>query len=317
MSNQDGLNPKEFEDLIKRLSQRKQENPSEQIPFQDVKDILQDEGLLESLLQEHVSSRNQDLNKSEQRRKKQFSLLLKGFGVLSILLSGLSAWGGYTLSNKLMSESANQSSAAAQNTLTSQNKELETKVGGLEEQLKTKEEQLKDLIGKVGTASSVATTPAAVASSNPSGGPLPLASKNAPNSNSSVDLGTMSVSLQGCDRSTKSVNVVKCSVNLVSKVDQTAEVGSDFYSSDPRTRVFDPQGVAYKAGIVEFGNNINTSGSRVKTALIKDVPAKATLTFNDVPPEIKNFKALEVSILSKGEKEMEWQFPQYRDITIK
>ncbi len=316
MSNQDGLNPKEFEDLIRRLSQRKQENPSEQIPFQDVKDILQDEGLLESLLKEHVSSRNQDLEKSEQRRKKQFSSLLKGFGFLSILLSGLSAWGGYTLSNKLMSDSANQSSATAQNTLTSKNKELETKVGSLEEQLKTKEEQLKDLIGKVGTASSVATTPAAAVPSNPSGSPSPLASKNATNSNSLVDIGTMSVSLQSCERSTKSVNVVKCSANLVSKVDQTAKVGNDCYR-EPRTRVFDPQGVAYKANIVEFGSNISNAGCTVETALIKDVPAKATLTFNDVPPEIKNFKALEVSILSKGEKEMEWQFPQYRDITIK
>jgi hypothetical protein len=55
----------------------------------------------------------------------------------------------------------------------------------------------------------------------------------------------------------------------------------------------------------------------VKTDLIKDVPAKATFTFNDVSPEIKNFKALEASISSKGEKEMEWQYPQYKDITIK
>lgn len=319
MSNQDGLNPKEFEDLIRRLSQRKQENPSEQIPFQDVKDILQDEGLLESLLQEHVSSRNQDLEKSEQRRKKHFSSLLKGFGFLSILLSGLSAWGGYTLSNKLMSDSANQSSATAQNTLTSKNQELETKVGGLEEQLKAKEEQLKDLIGKVGTANSIPTSPLAAAL-NPSGSPavkpsLP-ASSNSTSSTSALDLGTMSVSLQGCDRSTKSVNVVKCSVNLVSKVDQTVEVGNETYR-EPRTRVFDPQGVAYKAGIVEFGNSIDNSGFKVKTALIKDVPAKATLTFNDVPAEVKNFKALEVSVLAKGEKEMEWQFPQYRDITIK
>jgi hypothetical protein len=172
-----------------------------------------------------MSSRNQDLEKSEQRRKKQFSSLLKSFGFLSILLSGLSAWGGYTLSNKLISDSANQSSTVAQSTLTNKNKELETKVGGLEEQLKAKEEQLKDLIGKVGTASSVATTPAAAV---PSNSPSPLA-KNAPNSNSLVDLGTMNVSLQGCERSTRSPNLVKCSVNLVSKVDQTAAIGNNCY----------------------------------------------------------------------------------------
>jgi uncharacterized protein (DUF433 family) len=46
VSNQDGLDPKDFDDLIARLSRHKQETRSAQIPFQDVKDILQQEGLL-------------------------------------------------------------------------------------------------------------------------------------------------------------------------------------------------------------------------------------------------------------------------------
>jgi hypothetical protein len=60
MSNQDGLTQQDFDDLIRRLSQRKQENPRDRIPFQDVKDILQDEGLLESLLKEHVNGSRYD-----------------------------------------------------------------------------------------------------------------------------------------------------------------------------------------------------------------------------------------------------------------
>jgi hypothetical protein len=39
MSDQDGLTQQDFEDLIRRLSQRKQESPKDRIPFQDVKDI--------------------------------------------------------------------------------------------------------------------------------------------------------------------------------------------------------------------------------------------------------------------------------------
>jgi uncharacterized protein (DUF433 family) len=53
MSNQDGLDHKDFDDLIARLSLRKQEAPSTQIPLQYVKDILQQKSLLESLLKEH------------------------------------------------------------------------------------------------------------------------------------------------------------------------------------------------------------------------------------------------------------------------
>lgn len=314
MSDRDGLNPREFEDLIRRLSQRKQEHPSEKIPFQDVKDILQDEGLLESLLKEHVSSRNQALEESEQRRKKQFSFLFKGFGVLSLLLTGVSLWGGYKIANTWLADSASRASTDAQNTLTTQNQTLVAKVADLEGQIKTKDEQIKDLISKTGTVAATPTAPAPSGNSDPNT-PLAVVGGGSNNSNSPVDLGTLNVSLQDCTRSTKSSKMVKCSLSLVSKTDQTVGVGS--CSSDTRTRVFDPQGVAYKADSVEFGNNTNSAGCTVETALIKDVPARATLTFKDVPLELKNFKALEASVQAKGEKEMEWQYPQYREITIR
>jgi hypothetical protein len=305
MSNQDGLDPKDFDDLIARLSRRKQETPSAQIPFQDVKDILQQEGLLESLLKEHVSSRNQAVEAVEQKNKKQRSLLTKGFAALSVALAGLSGFGGYSIGSKFAADNASQSSSTAQNAFGEKNKALETKVGDLEGQVKAKDEQIKDLISKIGTAS---PSPSAVLS--PSSSPAASVASNAVTANTEFD--SSSVILQGCNRSGKAV---KCSVNIVSKVDQSIRVGS--CSSDTRTRFFDPQGIEHKANMVEFGNRFDRSGCTVETALIKDVPAKATLTFNDIALETKSMKALEISIGIKSEKGVEWQYPQYREVVIK
>jgi hypothetical protein len=305
MSNQDGLDPKDFDDLIARLSRRKQETPSAQIPFQDVKDILQQEGLLESLLKEHVSSRNQAVEAVEQKNKKQRSLLTKGFAALSVALAGLSGFGGYSIGSKFAADNASQSSLTAQNAFGEKNKALETKVGDLEGQVKAKDEQIKDLISKIGTAS---PSPSAVLS--PSSSPAASVASNAVTANTEFD--SSSVILQGCNRSGKAV---KCSVNIVSKVDQSIRVGS--CSSDTRTRFFDPQGIEHKANMVEFGNRFDRSGCTVETALIKDVPAKATLTFNDIALETKSMKALEISIGIKSEKGVEWQYPQYREVVIK
>jgi hypothetical protein len=305
VSNQDGLDPKEFDDLIVRLSRRKQETPSAQIPFQDVKDILQQEGLLESLLKEHVSSRNQAVEAVEQKNKKQRSLLTRGFAALSVALAGLSGFGGYSIGSKVTADNASQSSVTAQNAFSEKNKVLETKVSDLEGQMKAKDEQINDLIGKVGTAS---PSPSVVAS--PVSSPAASVAGNAANANTDFD--SSSVILQGCNRSGKAV---KCSINIVSKVDQLIRVGS--CSSDTRTRFFDPQGIEHKANMVEFGNRFDRSGCTVETALIKDVPAKATLTFNDIALETKSMKALEISIGIKSEKGVEWQYPQYREVAIK
>jgi hypothetical protein len=305
MSNQDGLDPKDFDDLIARLSRRKQETPSAQIPFQDVKDILQQEGLLESLLKEHVSSRNQAVEAVEQKNKKQRSLLTKGFTALTVAFAGLSGFGGYVIGNKFAVDNTNQSTLAAQNAFGEKSKVLETKVGDLEGQIKAKDEQIKDLIGKVDMAS-----PSPSALTSPSSSPTASAASNATTANTEFD--SSSVILQGCNRSGKAV---KCSLNIVSKVDQSIRVGS--CTSDTRTRFFDLQGIEHKANLVEFGNKFDRSGCTVETALIKDVPAKATLTFNDVTLETKSMKALEISIGIKSEKGIEWQYPQYREVAIK
>jgi hypothetical protein len=304
VSNQEGLDPKEFDDLIVRLSRRKQETPTAQIPFQDVKDILQQEGLLESLLKEHVSSRNQAVEAVEQKHKKQRSLLTKGFTALSVALAGLSGFGGYSIGNKLATDSAGQSSLTAQTAYSEKNKALETKVGDLEGQVKAKDDQIKDLISKVGT---VAPSPAAspAASSN-SASPASTAAAT------DTEFDSGSVILQGCNRSGKAV---KCSLSITSKVDQEVGVGNCY--RDSKTRFFDPQGIEHKAAVVEFGKQFSNSGCTVQTALIKDVPAKAILTFNDIALETKAVKALEISISTKSEKGTEWRFPQYRDVPIK
>lgn len=306
MSDHEGLEPKEFEDLIARLSRRKQESPSAQIPFQDVKDILQGEGLLEALLKEHVIDRNQVVQASEQKYKKQRSLLVGGFTAFSALLAGFTGFGGYSIGSKLATESAGQNSLIAQTAYGEKNKVLETKVGDLEGQVKAKDDQIKELISKVGTASSSSSTVASpVASSNSASPPSTTAATD-------TEFDSGSVILQGCNRSGKAV---KCSLSITSKVDQEVGVGNCY--SDSKTRFFDPQGGEHKAAVVEFGKRFNNSGCTVETALIKDVPAKAILTFNDISLETKAVKALEISISTKSEKGTEWRFPQYRDVPIK
>jgi hypothetical protein len=259
--NQDGLSRKEFEDLIARLSRLKKETPSAPVLFQDVKDILQDKGLLEALLKEHVSDRIRAMEAVEQKNKKKRSLLTKRFATLSVALSSLFGFSGYLIGNQLANE---------------ENKAIEIRVGNLE----------KYIYGE----------------------PRPASLSVRAN----TEFDSSSVILQGCNRSNKAV---KCSVNIVSKIDQSISVGSCI--RDTRTRFFDPQGIEHKANVVEFGNRFDRSGCTVEKLLIKDVPAKATLTFNDVALETKSMKALEISIGIKSNKGTEWQYPQYREVIIK
>jgi hypothetical protein len=303
MSDQDGLTQQDFEDLIRRLSQRKQESPRDRIPFQDVKDILQDEGLLESLLKEHVNGSNNFLKESEQRHRKQKSLLTKGFAVISVVLAGLSAWGGYTMGHQMNVGITEQSVEK----LNSQIQSLETKIANSEQQsqeyqnqLKEKDTQIKDLISKVSTSkSTIESVPAD--SSNPG-----LAE------NTIIDFDSIIVGLPTCKRSGKSI---MCSLNIVSKVDQPVGFGS--CSRETKTRFFDTQGIEHKASATQFGSQFDNSGCTVSTNLIKEVPVKAVLTFTDIPLEIKKLKALELSVSVKGENDTKWEYPQYRDIAIR
>jgi hypothetical protein len=165
MSNQDGLDPKELGDLIARLSQRKQESPSDTIPFKDIQEILQTEGLIEPFVQESLTAQHQQLVASKQRNKRQRSWMLKGFTVTTIALAGAAAWGGYSIGAQWTIDGANQAAQSAQNSLSEKNKNLETKVGELESQIKVKDEQIKDLINKIGTGSPIVSPSPSVSSS--------------------------------------------------------------------------------------------------------------------------------------------------------
>jgi hypothetical protein len=208
MSDQDGLTQQDFDDLIRRLSQRKQESPRDRIPFQDVKDILQDEGLLESLLKEHVNGSNHSLKESEQRHRKQKSLLTKSFAAISVVLVGVSAWGGYMMGHQMTVDSMGKLSLSTQEKLNGQIQSLET-------------------------------------------------------------------------------------------------------------RFFDLQGSEYRANFTQLGSRIDNSGCTVETSLIKEVPVKAFLVFNDIPLDVKKIKALEVSVSVKSENNTQWMNPQYREITVR
>jgi hypothetical protein len=311
MSNQDGLDPKEFDELIARLSRRKQESPSAKISFQDVKDILQDEGLLESLLKEHVSSRDHSIETIEYRHKKLLSRVIKSCIAASIALIGLSSFASYHIGNKVATDDANKIYLSASNAFVEKSRVLETKIADLkdqinlkDDQINSKDDQIKDLIGKISSA-----LPIPSVSSSADANPLPAGINNA---SSDTEFDSGSVFLQECSRVDKSV---KCSLNIVSKVDQTIGVG--YCGNNTKTRFFDPQGVEYKASTIEFASNFNRYGCTVETSLIKDVPAKAVLTFNDVSLETKSIKALEISIAIKNENNTEWKFPQYREIPIK
>jgi hypothetical protein len=304
MSNQDGLDPKEFDELIARLSRRKQESPGAKIPFQDVKDILQDEGLLESLLREHISSRNHSIEAIEHKCKKQLSRVIKGLMAITIALVSCSTFVGYWIGSKFATDSADRVSLSNNNAFSEKNKSLEAKVSDLEGQISSKDDQIKDLISKVGSVlPNSSTSPSASISSS---------SQGFNNTSSDTDFDSVSVSLQGCNRVSKSV---KCSLSIISKVDQTIGVGH--CGSDSKTRFFDLQGIEHKASFVEFANHSDRYGCTVETALIKDVPAKAVLTFSDIALGTKSMKALEISVAIKGEKDTEWQFPQYREVSIK
>jgi cytochrome c-type biogenesis protein CcmH/NrfG len=128
---------------------------------------LQTEGLIEPFVQESLTAQHQQLVASKQRNKRQRSWMLKGFTITTIALAGLAAWGGYSIGTQWTIDAANQAAQSAQNTLSEKNKNLETKVGELEGQIKIKDEQIRDLISKITTVAPNNPTPMPSASSSP------------------------------------------------------------------------------------------------------------------------------------------------------
>jgi hypothetical protein len=96
MSNCDGLDPKNLDDLIAQLSHCQKAAPGDRIPVRDVKEILQQAGLLESLLQERPSAIEgaaETIEPQSHRRKSPFA---KRFFALAAAI-GFSGMVGYNI----------------------------------------------------------------------------------------------------------------------------------------------------------------------------------------------------------------------------
>jgi cell division protein FtsB len=308
MSDQDGLSKQSLDDLIRQLSKRKEESPKERISFQDVKDILQDQGLLESLLKEHVSSSSQSQKEIEQRHQRQRSLLTKGFAAASVVFVGLSAWGGYTVGSQMTVDSLGKSSLSTQEKLNSQIQSLETKISSLEKQSQEYENQVKEKDGQIQNLVSKLSNGSNNNSKSTTEGDVPNSAEK-----TNTDFDSVSISLQECKRSGKSVI---CSLNITSKVDQV--VGFGYCGSGTKTRFFDLKGIEYRASFTQLASQADNSGCTVETSLLEEVPAKALLVFNDIPLDVKKMKAMEISVSVKSsENNAQWITPQYRDIIVR
>jgi hypothetical protein len=97
MNNGDGLDPKKLDDLIARLSHCQKAAPGDRIPARDVQEILQQAGLLESLLEERPSSiegASKMIEPQSSRRKFPFK---KRFFALAVAAIGFSGIVGYNI----------------------------------------------------------------------------------------------------------------------------------------------------------------------------------------------------------------------------
>jgi hypothetical protein len=97
MSNGDGLDPKDLDDLIAQLSRCQKEAPGARIPVRDVKEILQQAGLLESLLQENqrlIGGAAKTIVPQSSLRKSPFT---KRFFALAAAVIGFSGIVGYNI----------------------------------------------------------------------------------------------------------------------------------------------------------------------------------------------------------------------------
>jgi hypothetical protein len=102
MNNGDGLDPKKLDDLIARLSHCQKAAPGDRIPARDVQEILQQAGLLESLLQERPSviEGAETIEPQSRLRKSPFA---KRFFALAAAAIGLSGIVGYNVANHTIS----------------------------------------------------------------------------------------------------------------------------------------------------------------------------------------------------------------------
>ncbi len=317
MNYQDGFSKKGLEDLISKLSESKQDSPSDKIPYKDVTEVLQQMGLTEHLLR--VS--NQSLHESEQQNKKRRKTAFRLFTISSFIIAGLSAWGGYTLANKLVASNLEKSTDSSQ----SQLNELKVKIQSYEDTIKEKDAQIEKLVSKVGSSVpnvSTSNIPAA-SSATKTTSPTSTATASTGNSSQLFD-GTLAVSIAGCTRDKTSVT---CSIDLSSKAERVFGISACPKNGTLTTntaRSIDINGNERLPAEIQLGSSKgNAYNCNIENSTLKDVPVKASITFVDVDPAIVQIKALDVPIkimvknTIDGKTTEKWEAYQARDIAIK
>ena len=69
--------------------------------------------------------------------------------------------------------------------------------------------------------------------------------------------------------------------------------------------------------MTQLASQFNGNGCTVEIDAIKAVPVKAILVFNDIPLDVNRLKVLQVSVSVRSENDTKWEYPQYRDVTVK
>ncbi len=101
---------------------------------------------------------------------------------------------------------------------------------------------------------------------------------------SNVEKENFTVSLKSCDRSVK---IIKCNLLLTSKKKLNIQVNGRY------SRIFDRVGNEYNAASVQVGNTEDYY--RVNKQFLEGIPTKLILTFNEIPPEVKEIAVLDIS----------------------
>ncbi|GCL36829.1 hypothetical protein SR1949_19350 [Sphaerospermopsis reniformis] len=105
---------------------------------------------------------------------------------------------------------------------------------------------------------------------------------------SNVEKENFTVSLKSCDRSGK---IIKCHLLLTSKKKFDIRVYGRS-GNYPTSRIFDSFGNEYNAASVKIGNTENADW--VDKQLLEGIPTKLMLTFNEIPPEVKEIAVLDI-----------------------
>jgi hypothetical protein len=259
MSDGDGLDPKNLDDLIAQLSRCQKAAHGDRIPARDVKEILQQAGLLESLLQEHPGSEgtSEVIEPQSSRRKSPFK---KRFFALAIAAIGFSGIVGYNIGADHAISNANSTDVRKY----------------------TSNE--KSSIGATKIGDAVGSTRAYMPD--------------------------FMLVYQGCGRLGASV---KCSVEVSPRIEYGYRIGgcdTDKYSHS--SKLFDSKGGVYNAALVDFGGDSDCLSKR----LLRGIPVKATLTFENVDPAIKIIQSLNIWIATSSEAGTKWHNPQFREVAI-